>query len=305
MEVVERVLSEVHKFTASLEKKKIPASQFLFRGESECYQTVRSGLRRAFDDIVDRRSNNLDEDYIENYLTYSENFIYYQAKYFINSTNHPLLTDKNGLLTDSSLRESSGDFYTVLSEVQQRIGGTNLIDFTSDINVALFFATNFIDTSKDCRIILYAHSPSTDSDKELVMKSPIAGFSEEQSSWYIRPGSQGILDLSDEDRFEVIEIPSQDKTLISYFYLERYSNIRTTTLFKGLEGFLRSRSIGSYIAPPIMSLRAGTDISVGDYLVPGPGGKSYPTDGPGQHIVGRSLSSSKNDELFDSVMLQY
>lgn len=311
MEAVGRVLSEVHDFLRSFEKRGLGQPRFYFRGENECYPTVKSGLRRALDIIVDENPygvsfDGFGDDYIDNYLTYSENFIYFRAKYFIESSDAPLLTTKNGIPTDESLRDLD-DFNSILSEVQQRVGGTNFIDFSSDINTALFFATADIDLAKgDSRIIVYADSSNIDSNGDLLIKSPEVGFSDKQSSWFIRPKNQGELDILDEDRFKVINIPADDKIMISWWYLRAYSNIKTNTLFNGIEGFLRANVLTSYIAPPILQVRAGTDIKVGDYITAGKGGRAFPYDGKsvGHYINSRSLSESSYDELFDAVLLQ-
>ena len=296
MEAVARVISEVHDFLRSFEERGLGHPRFYFRGENECHLTVKSGLRRAYDEMKKSKLYNAsyddsDENYISNYLTYAENFIYYRARYFIESSDHPLFTNNDGIPTDDSLRNSD-EFNSILSEVQHRVGGTNFIDFSSDINTALFFATADIDLAKgDSRIIVYADSANIDSNGDLLIKSPEVGFSDRQSSWFIRPKNQGELDISDEDRFKVINIPADDKTMISHWYLRAYSNIKTNTLFNGLEGFLRSNVLASYIAPPIIGIRAGADIEIGDYLTTGEEGRSVPYNGEsvGHYILGRDL----------------
>ena len=306
MEAINKVLSEVEDFVSSRSYKSILSPRLLFRGEHNCYPTVKSGLRREFDKIVDypRVKDRLDKTYIGNYLRFSEEFIYYQAKYFINSSDSVLKVDADNLLP---LGVDIWDAEKVLSEIQQRIGGTNLIDFSSDINIALFFATkDWADLGElsDGRLIVYAYS-SVETNYD-IFQSPDAGFSAEQSSWFVKPKDQGCLDITNTDCFKIINIPYADKVEIHNYYLNRYHNIRDSTVFRGIEGFLRSSISGSHIAPSIVSKRAFVDIEAGDYLVIDSKGSLLPYRGhqyntAGMTVVGRALKDSNRNEIAESI----
>ena len=81
---------------------------FIYRGESECHDRVSSGLYRQFYE--------LDEDIFD--ITEAQN---------------------RQLTMARAYAKDEDDSSKILAQIQHRGGKTNLIDFTSDLNVAIVF----------------------------------------------------------------------------------------------------------------------------------------------------------------------
>ena len=99
---VEDIISEMN--------KKIADGDYLFRGESQCHEKVSSGLYRKLEKV--RMLNLGVETFQKQELEYAKRYGY---------------TKK----TDAS---------KILTEIQHFGGKTNLIDFTTNLHIALFFA---------------------------------------------------------------------------------------------------------------------------------------------------------------------
>ena len=96
--------------------------QFIFRGECECHDSVSSSLYRQFRDL------DIDDHFDAGAI------------------QQPIL-NRAKAYTDEP------DDLEILSQIQHYGGSTNLIDFTTDYLVALFFAC-YASPSQDARIIL-------------------------------------------------------------------------------------------------------------------------------------------------------
>ena len=124
-----------------------------------------------------------------------------------------------------------------LSEIQHYGGKTNLIDFTTDYLIALFFAcSGSRSTLKDGRVILQEKSVIA-SDNIEEPYEPINRVIA-QKSVFIRPPN-GFID-PDEDN--VINIPTELKHPI-LTYLHRYHGISVKTIYNDLHGFIRNQDV--------------------------------------------------------------
>ena len=131
------------------------------------------------------------------------------------------------------LTEEVMDF-EILTEIQHYGGKTNLIDFTTDYRIALFFACDG-EPDEDGRVILQ----KTDDIRGMIVhpRNPrhrvIA-----QKSVFIRP-SRGFIEPSEE---QIIIIPASVKQPLLQ-HLRDYHGISTEVIYNDLYGFIRNQGI--------------------------------------------------------------
>ena len=129
--------------------------------------------------------------------------------------------------------------FEILTEIQHYGGATNLIDFTTDCFIALFFACDG-HHDKDGRVILQ----KTEEIKSMINhpRNPrhrvIA-----QKSVFVRP-SKGFIEPHEDD---IVTIPANLKQLI-LDHLQMYHGISTEIIYNDLHGFIRNQDIhgGAY-----------------------------------------------------------
>ena len=172
--------------------------EFIFRGEKEQYPRVSSGLYRQ---------------YVEEGGLGVTTFEGLQSEILLEAQNYTSQTDELNVLTD----------------IQHFGGKTNLIDFTTDYFVALFFAC---DGSFDSagRVILVENR----SGKDFQIIAPPESNSRvaDQKSIFIQPKNGFVL------YHDQISIPATlKKPLLRYLRRERRLTART--LFNDLYGFIR------------------------------------------------------------------
>ena len=131
--------------------------------------------------------------------------------------------------------EAADDEFGIMAELQHYGGATNLIDFTTDYLIALFFACDG-HHDKEGRVILLQ---KTEAIKDWV-KEPrnpqhrvIA-----QKSIFVRP-PRGFIEPHD---VGIVIIPADLKQPLLQ-YLRKYHGISTETIYNDLHGFIRHESI--------------------------------------------------------------
>ncbi|MCY4568827.1 MAG: tetratricopeptide repeat protein, partial [Candidatus Poribacteria bacterium] len=177
---------------------------YIYRGESQCHPKVSSTLYRALEKV-----GLLDEHDIEAFqrkeLEYAKTCRYTQKT----------------------------DDFKILTEIQHFGGKTNLLDFTTDYLIALFFAC---DSSpfKDGRVILQDRNGEI---KDWIIE-PCNPYPESrvgvQKSIFVRP-SEGFI----EPDFEIV-IPKFLKQPVLK-YLEKEFDISPGTIYPDLHGFVSSQ----------------------------------------------------------------
>ena len=195
-----RVLEKVQEIA-----EKSADGDYIYRGEPEHYEKVSSSLYREHPEI---ETEHFDIEIIQNEIIEA-------AKRYTSET----------------------DDFEILTELQHYGGATNLIDFTSDFHIALFFAcdgSDFLD--KDGRIILLQkneqikkqiRSPQNPRNRVITQKSifvrPLHGF--------IKPDSD-----------HVINIPKDlKKPMLNH--LSKYHDISTETIYNDLHGFIKNQNM--------------------------------------------------------------
>ena len=174
-------------------------SAYIYRGESETHDKVSSNLYREYEKDV-------------------------EAEHF------DIKIVQNEILREAKEYTHKTDEFEILTELQHYGGKTNLIDFTTDYLVALFFAC---DGNRDepGRVILLQNQ----SEIYKVVKPPrtIARAGVQKSIFVQAPS--GVVDPD-----TVVYIPSDLKGAM-LDYLRKHHDISTKTIYNDLLGFIENR----------------------------------------------------------------
>ena len=177
-------------------------ADYLFRGEPECYPKVSSRLYRQYEDEID-------------------------------ADVEAIGVVQNTILTEAKSYTDVSEDRGILAALQHYGGTTNLIDFTTDYRVALFFACDGGNQNQPGRVVLLhraknlplATQPTEPQNRVLVQKSI---FIQAPQGFVIPDG--------------IVVVPSDLKRPILE-HLRRYSNISSQTIYNDLHGFIRSYEI--------------------------------------------------------------
>lgn len=134
---------------------------------------------------------------------------------------------------DEEDTDEISDFET-LTEIQHYGGKTNLIDFTTDYLIALFFACDG-HNDKDGRVILQKTEDITN-----MIKAPLNPRHRviTQKSVFVCP-PKGFIEPHE---VEIVTIPSNLKQPMLN-HLQKYHGISTETIYNDLHGFIKHQSI--------------------------------------------------------------
>ena len=179
--------------------RKSADGDYLYRGEPECFPQVSSGLYRKYTDI--------DAEQFD--ITVVQNEILQEAKRFIR-------------------QEISDD--ELLAQLQHFGYGTNLIDFTTDYHIALFFACDG-QPEKAGRVVLLNKSRYILVEPKIPEGRVIA-----QKSIFVQP-SKGFVVQDD-----TVVIPGELKGPI-LDYLRKSHGVTTASIYNDLHGFIKHRRV--------------------------------------------------------------
>ena len=213
---------------------------YIYRGEHKLYEKVSSNLYRAYaalgvtDPAIIRKAQKKSSKLARLYLR--------------DSTDETPLAYLDGSLENvdgiqqevlRSIRKIVGKTrnFEILARIQHYGGKTNLIDFTTDYLIALFFACTGSD-EEDGRIILLKNE-NTDDYKIKKMFPPISR-AESQKSMFVH-AFDGFIDLK-EDNSKTITIPKCLKKDILE-YLGCHHDISAERIYNDLHGFIRLQDI--------------------------------------------------------------
>ena len=189
------LLEEVLAVISELARKSA-GGDYLYRGEPKCYPKVSSGLYRKYEKIA---ADDFDIGIVQNEMLES-------AKEFVG--------------------ELGKDDDELLDQLQHYGYRTNLIDFTTDYHIALFFACDG-EPEKRGRVILLDktwHSPR----KPRVPDNRVIA----QKSMFVQP-TKGFVEPS-----EVVVIPHRLKDRMLK-YLDQSHGVSAATIYNDLHGFIR------------------------------------------------------------------
>lgn len=223
------------------------SGNFIYRGESKCYEKVSSGLYRAYS------SSNMGIKDIAGAIQESVEKILRDAKAYLDEP------DDSEILTQLQLQRGTVDpdvvlvpgLETILARAQASLGKstdfkilarlqhyglkTNLIDFTTNPLVALFFACNS-PFDEDGRIIVLKRQPA----KDFCIKEapPIIRHAVSQRSIFVE-AHKGFIKRG---HYEVIQIGKCLKLEVQK-YLEESHGISTKGVYGDIHGFIRTSDI--------------------------------------------------------------
>ena len=202
---LEKVLEKINEIA-----EKSNTGDYIYRGEPECYDTVSSSLYREFSDVK------------EFGIVHAQKQILKEAKEYIQQTDDIDDKDKTGFLT----------------EIQHFGGKTNLIDFTEDYLIALFFACDGSHT-KDGRVILLKRK-----SKNYKIRRPRRTINrvESQKSVFVESSDGFVIP----DLEATVTIPWNLKFPI-LAYLEKQHRISIATIYNDLHGFIRRSAYTEFL----------------------------------------------------------
>ena len=205
--------------------EKSAVGNYIYRGEPECYDKVSSSLYRQYKDI---EVDGFDIEVVQDELLK-------KAKQYTHQT------DDFEIMSELQLGQRGGDAADVkqdreiMSELQHYGGATNLIDFTTDYLIALFFACDG-EHNEDGRVILLQRS---DDMREYIWRPWIPDNRViAQKSIFVQP-KKGFIEPKPDD---IIYIPKDLKRSI-LDHLEKYHGISTETIYNDLHGFITTQRI--------------------------------------------------------------
>ena len=199
-----RILEKIHEIV-----EKSADGDYIYRGEPEQYKgepyygKVSSNLYREFPDV--------------------------EAEHFDIAVVEKEILDK----AREYVSEAVSDF-EILTELQHRGGTTNLIDFTTDCHIALFFACDGSHDKPGRVILLEKESENYKIEKA----SKTINRAESQKSIFVQSDTGFI----EPEQYKVICIPSDLKRYM-LDYLQKHHDISTRTIYNDLQGFIDNQRI--------------------------------------------------------------
>ena len=200
------------------------------------------GLSKITNDIVKKSASG---DYIyrgepEHYEEYNEQIssslyrLYEPGQFDIKDIQKEILEEARNYIHE---REKSD--FEILTELQHYGSQTNLIDFTTDYHIALFFACDG-GHDKDGRIILLEKNEQITKKYQITKPQNPQSRVTAQKSVFVQP-STGFIDPND---VITIPIPAALKQWI-LIHLLKFQDISTQTIYNDLHGFIRHKNLRS------------------------------------------------------------
>ena len=178
---------------------------FIYRGEPEYYEKVSSSLWRECQKEIG--TEEFDIEAVQERMIEA-------AKEYTHETNP----------------------FEILTELQHYGGHTNLIDFTTDNHIALFFACDG-SLGRPGRIILFQRTGERNEEYKIREPQHPRNRVIAQKSIFVRP-PKGFLES---EQYDVIDIPKLLKEPI-LDYLQKQHGISIQTIYNDLHGFIRNQS---------------------------------------------------------------
>ena len=199
----QKSLSEVFEKIQEIAAKSADGD-FIYRGEPERYEKVSSSLWREC----------------------SEEF---------KSEDFDIETIQKKMLEVSKDYTYEKDEFEILTELQHFGGYTNLIDFTTDSHIALFFACES-SRNKPGRIILLERSEEANKKHQIEKPRNPQNRIIAQKSIFVRP-PKGFIEP---EQFAEVNIPEFLKGPM-LDHLQKQHGISTQTVYNDLHGFIRNK----------------------------------------------------------------
>ena len=180
---------------------------YIYRGEPQCYPKVSSTLYRKLEESKIEHPERIVEQVQEAELAEAKNYTY------------------------------EADQFELLTQLQHFGGKTNLIDFTTDYYVALFFACDGY-PSENGRVILQDKNGAIKDWIKEPQNSDPGSRPYVQKSIFVRP-PEGFIEPHKDD---IVKI-SKDLKQPLVEYLEKKFGISTEKIYHDIHGFIRSQDL--------------------------------------------------------------
>lgn len=216
------------------------------QNQTEPQNDYLSGLSKITRDIVKKSANG---DYIyrgepEHYEEYSQQIsssLYRQRRTTFESGQFDIEEVQKKILAEARnyTHEREKEDFEILTELQHYGSQTNLIDFTTDYHIALFFACDG-SHDKDGRIILLEKTEEISKKYQIEKPQNPQNRVTAQKSVFVQP-PKGFIDPND---VITISIPADLKQWI-LIHLQKFQDISTQTIYNDLHGFIKHRDLRS------------------------------------------------------------
>ncbi len=187
--------------------KKSENGNYIYRGEPECYPKVSSTLYRKLEESKIEQPEKMVEGVQEVELAYAKKYI------------------------------NEADPFELLTQLQHFGGKTNLIDFTTDYCIALFFAGQGYPDKKG-RIILQDKDGAIKDWIKEPQNPDLGSRPHIQKSIFVRPPEGFIKPCKD----DIVKIPKDLKRPLLK-YLEKEFGISAEKIYHDIHGFIRSQDL--------------------------------------------------------------
>ena len=212
--------------------------EYIYRGEPEKYCKISSTLyRKYFDDT------NINIDFQGFDLRNVQREMLNVAKKHIGEPPQGLFENlvvgqsKKRFIENPEPRSIiNSDELEILTELQHYGGITNLIDFTTDYLIAIFFACAG-ELTKDGRVILLTRSERMEDERIIRPQNPRHRVIAQKSIFLYPP--DGFIDVSEND---IVYIPSYLKQEMLK-YLRKSHDISSKTIYNDLHGFIINQKV--------------------------------------------------------------
>ena len=186
--------------------KKSEGADYIYRGEPECYSKVASTLYRHYEDDIKGIDIRID-------------------------------TIQREMIVDARHYAKEGTNFEILTQLQHLGGKTNLIYFTTDYLVALFFACDG-SHDDDGRIVLLKETGESTTKYRIKAPRNPQNRIIAQKSVFVRP-RKGFIEFDPDNE---IDIPAQLKKPMMD-YLRKHHDISSPTIYNDLHGFIKHQDI--------------------------------------------------------------
>ena len=206
-------LNRILEIIYAIAKKDVDGN-YIYRGEQEYYERVSSNLWR---ELAEAKALHLDIESVQ-----------------------------KAELEKAQRYTKKTDEFEILVELQHFGGKTNLIDFTTDHYIALFFACNG-SPDKDGRVILQSKTGKIkDWIREMPNPDP-ASRPEAQKGIFVQP-PEGFIPNDFIKPDEIVVIPKDLKQFLLRYLQKKEFDISAERLYHDIHGFIRSQAsrLGTY-----------------------------------------------------------
>ena len=190
---------------------------YIYRGEPKCYPKISSTLYRNYESVIT------------------------EGEYTIER-----IQDFETQKVRDYIRNQEKQDFEIASELQHYGGKSNLIDFTTDYHIALYFACAKLNGKdghdKDGRIVLLQKNKETIAKYQIRPAQHPSNRAEAQNSIFVQP-PEGFICSSDKE-VKTVCIPKELKQWI-LIHLHRFEDISYQTLFNDIYGFLMQDTLST------------------------------------------------------------